>query len=199
MKSRKAKAMQDKDNRIMQLFKGINKAPLLMLGLLIAMPAFADQAQQLTTCTLTPSDHIYIAMSDEIQANALKVRLNNLGVLFGLLICAVGIYIFARVVLVSGIKVKYLGKEGFVMLFVATILMGAGGYLFKDSKDRKHEAVARIQNFEDVKQTVAKPNLDMLAMCENTFDDSGRIIKTQVDYTIEKSTFKTEPLREPLN
>lgn len=183
----------------MNFFKNINKTSLLMLGLLIAMPAFADQVQQLTTCTLTPSDHIYITMTDEIQAHALKVRLNNLGMFFGILVVALGIYIFLRVVLVSGIKAKYLGKEGFVMLFVATILIGAGGYLFMDSKDRKHEAVARIQNFEDVKQTVAKPNLDMLAMCENTFDDSGRIIKIQVDYTIENSTFKTEPLREPLN
>ena len=170
-------------------------AVLLLLGFSVISPAFADQIQQITTCTLNPNDHLYVVMNDGIMAAENKLlRLNTISTFasFGIFISIVVIGILLRVL---GIKPKYHDAKSYFILTLMIFLFGGSSYQLLTGTHKKAEVKSLIQKYENYQTTLKEPSLDIVNMCEARQSRNKRIVKIEVNDNIEQSTFITEPLR----
>lgn len=167
------------------------KAILFLLGLAVIAPAFADQGQQLATCFLTPNDHIYISMSDEISSLSKEIESVRAQAIF---VAGLGGIAFGLVLAAfyhSGISSK---KDKLVLsLACAAIIILVTAYLVPlgvINADNKEQ----IQKFTEVQKSVPEPDATVKKICEagNLKDTT---VKIMVDDNAERSRFVIENLK----
>ena len=169
-----------------------------MGGLMLLAPtanALVEPAQQLATCFLTSSDHLYIVAADEVYTIMGEQKATK-AIIYMTLAAVIGFCIALLCILsIVGVRVKSYDMEDKLVIGVIVMLILGSGSIVHAGKNELAELKPRLISSQALKNKTPAADLDIINICSDEFGLKNTVVNIVVVDDAIKSRFEVKKLK----